>query len=682
MRAVVLTFLIAVAVGCAGGEDVVEVGTWQLAVEGVPRGEVHAPSALDLPARATSYTLTAQVDVPQSMRGKDLTLAITYLCAKAQLFVNGVAAESLDDRTASNFGVISKRWRVHADAPSIVLELRADVAVHGRILYEPPRLSATPRGDAVFVGVRLFNDISSWIALGVLLVISMMHLALYLLDRSQSVYGWFALQAAGAMGLPMSTLALLEPVESWQIGIVHAGLAVSLNAGVAFTYRHFKLGRPPRGMIKAGFAAAVFTLVAGQFDAYVGNLAAIIVSVGFMVAAVGVIFATYVRLVRMPTPPPHARSFMFVWVLCLVVWSLESLYYGTAGGILHGVELGAAVLTVYGVMQALAISRDHTQLATDLSKRVEQVEALNVELQRQVAERSKELADALSTLATRQSPDLVTRTFDGRYRVVRKLGAGGVGVVYEVDRLRDQQRLALKTLHVQGDTDQLARFAREAQVAAEISHPNLMRVVDVGIAEGTLFLVMPLVHDGSLEQARARFGDREWARPLLAQIAAGLAALHARGIVHRDLKPANVLLDGGVAKITDFGLAAMGRARDTVLSIDPAFALTDRGGLTLEGSVFGTPKYMAPELAKGVQDVEPASDVFAYGLIAYEMLVGHAAFGEPPVATRMRGGEIIAPSCDGLDPIVARCLALDPARRPRADELVVAFAEMPSRNAS
>ena len=120
----------------------------------------------------------------------------------------------------------------------------------------------------------------------------------------------------------------------------------------------------------------------------------------------------------------------------------------------------------------------------------------------------------------------------------------------------------------------------------------------------------------------------------------------------------------------------------TVLSIDPAFAHTDRGGLTLEGSVFGTPKYMAPELAMGVQDVEPASDIFAYGLIAYEMLVGRPAFGEPPLATRLRGGEIILPSCDGLDPIVARCLSLDPARRPKADELVVAFAEIPSRNAS
>ena len=167
---------------------------------------------------------------------------------------------------------------------------------------------------------------------------------------------------------------------------------------------------------------------------------------------------------------------------------------------------------------------------------------------------------------------------------------------------------------------------------------------------------------------------------MLAQIAAGLAALHARGIVHRDLKPANVLLDGGVAKITDFGLAATRRQHDTVLSIDPAFAHTNHGGLTQEGSLFGTPKYMAPELAVGVQDVEPASDIFAYGLIAYELLVGRAAFVEPPVATRLRGAEVIPPSCEDIEPIVARCLDLDPKRRPRADELVSAFADL-QRNA-
>src|SRR5207244_2632202 len=83
------------------------------------------------------------------------------------------------------------------------------------------------------------------------------------------------------------------------------------------------------------------------------------------------------------------------------------------------------------------------------------------------------------------------------------------------------------------------QFAREAQIAAELKHPNLLDVVDVGIADGMLFLVMPLVTGGSLEGARARFGDAAWATPLLSQIAAGLAALHARGIVHRDLKPGN-----------------------------------------------------------------------------------------------------------------------------------------------
>jgi len=242
-------------------------------------------------------------------------------------------------------------------------------------------------------------------------------------------------------------------------------------------------------------------------------------------------------------------------------------------------------------------------------------------------------------------------------------------VVYEVERLADRKRLAIKTVRGKTGAKALARLAREAQVAAEQSHPNLLNVIDVGVSDGGLFLVMPLVEGGSLEQQRVRFGDATWATPLLAQIAAGLAALHARGILHRDLKPGNVLLDGDVPRIADFGLASLaerapGAPRGTDSTVTAALG---RVALTKAGDIFGTPAYMAPELASGVGNAQPSSDIFAFGLIAHEMMAGRPAFGEPPLLARLAGRAIVEPTCE--PPIIARCLALDPAARPTAAEL-------------
>jgi len=238
---------------------------------------------------------------------------------------------------------------------------------------------------------------------------------------------------------------------------------------------------------------------------------------------------------------------------------------------------------------------------------------------------------ALDQLAKREEPR-DNALVDGRYRIVRELGAGGMGTVYEVEQLSHAKRLALKL--VRGATaDALARFAREAKIAAELDHPNLLPIVDVGVSNGNLFLVMPLVTGGSLEDARAQFGNSAWARPLIAAIARGIAALHARGVVHRDLKPANILVADGVPKIADFGVAAI---RAEVLTVPGHH-------LTRAGEVLGTPRYMAPESA-----VSPAADMFAFGLIACEM------FGK----TR-----------ESIDPIIARCLDPDPERRPSAEEV-------------
>jgi serine/threonine-protein kinase len=321
--------------------------------------------------------------------------------------------------------------------------------------------------------------------------------------------------------------------------------------------------------------------------------------------------------------------------------------------------------------QALVLGRRH-------ASRQRTIEQTSVELRYQVAERSRELADALAKLSEHSSALLAEgEVIDNRYRVVRSLGSGGMGVVYEVERIGDSQRFALKRLRGRVNVNAMARFAREAQVAAELAHPNLVSVLDIGMADGSLYLVMELVHGQSLDAAHARYGDRKWAVPLLRQIATGLAAMHERGIVHRDLKPANVLVAEGTARIADFGLASLlGSAASTTATWRHAKvgAFDDTTPhspqLTRMGDVFGTPIYMGPELAAGTNTATPASDMFSFGVLACELLTGKRPFVEPPVVTRLNGRSVVTPELADIDAdlrvIITRCLHADPAQRPSA----------------
>ncbi len=228
-----------------------------------------------------------------------------------------------------------------------------------------------------------------------------------------------------------------------------------------------------------------------------------------------------------------------------------------------------------------------------------------------------------------------------------------------------------------------ARFAREAEIGARVHHPNLVSIVDVGVSAGVPYLVMEKVDGGSLEARRARFGDVPWALPILGQIAEGLAALHEAGVVHRDLKPANVLLaDGGVAKISDFGISRFGAIEE--LSVDPGaptMAATPRksADLTGTGVVMGTPLYMAPEGARSARALDASADVFALGILAYEMLTGRTPFEVPAFVLAMAQQPVPPPPpiADARVPTALRAfvtsaLAGDPTKRPRVRDLVAA----------
>jgi serine/threonine-protein kinase len=254
---------------------------------------------------------------------------------------------------------------------------------------------------------------------------------------------------------------------------------------------------------------------------------------------------------------------------------------------------------------------------------------------------------------------------DGRYRIIGLLGKGGMGEVYRADDLRLGQPVALKFLPegLRDEPVRLAQFHNEVRTARQVSHPNVCRVYDIGEVEGVPYISMEYVDGENLASSLRRIGrfPEDKAADIARQLCAGLAAAHQRGVIHRDLKPANVMLDGsGRVRIMDFGLAAVGR-------IDDVRA--------------GTPAYMAPEQLLG-REVTPRSDIFALGLVVYELFTGRRAFTATSIGELVNQhesrsfsppSEIVSAIDAAIDHIVQRCLDPQPNRRP-ASALVVAAA--------
>src|SRR5688572_13622995 len=217
---------------------------------------------------------------------------------------------------------------------------------------------------------------------------------------------------------------------------------------------------------------------------------------------------------------------------------------------------------------------------------------------------------------------LVGETLDGRYFIEKKIGEGGMGVVFSARHAVIERPLAIKVLkrEVMRDAATIKRFVKEAQAASRIGHPNIVDVTDFGTTpDGMTFSVMEYV-DGQTLGTALRHGapfPMERALRVTAQIARALGAAHEKGIVHRDLKPENVFLIDrdnrpDFVKIVDFGIA----------KVQPVEGAEAGPRLTRAGAVFGTPEYMAPEQAAGRGDTDHRVDVYALGTILYEMLVG------------------------------------------------------------
>jgi serine/threonine-protein kinase len=279
---------------------------------------------------------------------------------------------------------------------------------------------------------------------------------------------------------------------------------------------------------------------------------------------------------------------------------------------------------------------------------------------------------------------LVGEVLDGRYRILKKLGEGGMGEVYAAEHIHIEKRFAIKLLRpeILGNPEAVTRFRQEARSSSSIGHRNIIAVEDFGsLADGRIYMCMELLNGAALNDLITTPQPVDRLLNILIQTGHGLAAAHAKGIVHRDMKPENIFVTIGpnnedVPKLLDFGIAKVA-------------GNDGQNNLTRTGTIFGTPFYMAPEQALG-NPVDARTDIYAVGVIMYEVFAGSLPFQgesfmgiltqhittEPePVAQRAaKAGRQLPP---GLADIITRCMQKNPAQRfSSMDELVNAMVQI------
>ncbi|HZL38091.1 MAG TPA: protein kinase [Tepidisphaeraceae bacterium] len=257
--------------------------------------------------------------------------------------------------------------------------------------------------------------------------------------------------------------------------------------------------------------------------------------------------------------------------------------------------------------------------------------------------------------------DLSLMRYFGDYEILEEIARGGMGIVYKARQGRLDRIVALKMILAGqfASPDDVKRFQIEAQNAARLDHPHIVPIYEVGQYRGQHYFTMKLVEGGNLASQMERFtGDHRAAARLMADVARAVHYAHERGVLHRDLKPANILIgEDGRPRITDFGLARQ---------------LEEADGLTLTGAILGSPRYMAPEQARGEKVLTVSADVYALGAVLYELLTGRPPFrGETVLETlrlvretEARRATLVNPRVGrDLETVCLKCMEKEPSKR-------------------